>query len=195
MNKTERLIKEYCPEGVEYKNIGSICNIKTGKGITKKDSSINGLYPIISGGIEPMGFYNEYNRIDKTVTISRVGANAGYVNFISSKFYLNDKCFSIVPKEIFKDDIDTKYLYFKLKDIESKIIELQSEGGVPTINTKKVSSLIIPIPPLPMQQEIVNILDRFTQLETELEAELEARRKQYEYYRNKLLTFTPPHTR
>lgn len=58
MNRTERLIKEYCPEGVEYKNIGSICNIKTCKGITKKDSSVNGLYPIISGGIEPMGFYN-----------------------------------------------------------------------------------------------------------------------------------------
>ena len=50
-------------------------------------------------------------------------------------------------------------------------------------------SIQIPLPPLSVQQEIVRILDKFTQLEAELEAELEGRKRQYEYYRNKLLTF------
>lgn len=66
---------------------------------------------------------------------------------------------------------------------------MQSEGGVPTINTVKVGGISIPVPPLPVQREIVRILDSFTSLEAELEAELEARRKQYKYYRDQLLSF------
>lgn len=78
---------------VEWKTLGDTCEIKTGKGITKNDSSDSALYPIISGGKEPMGYYDNFNRAENTVTISRVGANAGFVNFIDCKFYLNDKCF------------------------------------------------------------------------------------------------------
>ena len=189
MNKIEKLIQEYCPDGVEYKELGSICNIKTGKGITKKDGSDDALYPIISGGKELMGYYHEYNRLERTVTISRVGANAGYVNYINSKFYLNDKCFSIIPKEAFKDLINTKYLFYSLKRMESKIIELQSEGGVPTINIRKVSNINISLPSLLTQNKIVNILDKFIHLEEELNAELETRRKQYDFYLNQLMGF------
>lgn len=189
MNKIEKLIQEFCSSEVEYKELGSICNIKTGKGITKKDGSDDALYPIISGGKELMGYYHEYNRLERTVTISRVGANAGYVNYINSKFYLNDKCFSIIPKEAFKDLINTKYLFYSLKRMESKIIELQSEGGVPTINIRKVSNINISLPSLLTQNKIVNILDKFTQLEQELNAELETRRKQYDFYLNHLMGF------
>lgn len=66
---------------------------------------------------------------------------------------------------------------------------MQSGGGVPTINTKKVGSLEIPLPPIEVQTEIVRILDKFTSLEAELEAELDCRKRQYEYYRDKLLSF------
>ena len=189
MNKIEKLIQEYCPDGVEYKELGSICIIKTGKGITKKDGSDDALYPIISGGKELMGYYHEYNRLERTVTISRVGANAGYVNYINSKFYLNDKCFSIIPKEAFKDLINTKYLFYSLKRMESKIIELQSEGGVPTINIRKVSNINISLPSLLTQNKIVNILDKFIHLEEEMNVELDARRKQYDFYLNQLMGF------
>jgi len=65
---------------------------------------------------------------------------------------------------------------------------LATFNGIPALNKSKLEKLTIPIPPLPVQQEIVNILDKFTELEAKLEAELEARRKQYEYYRNQLLT-------
>jgi len=187
MNKIEKLIEELCPQGVELMNLGETCEIKTGKGITKKESSDFAQHPIISGGKKPMGFYDKYNRQENTVTISRVGANAGFVSFINTKFYLNDKCFSILPVEKYRDQIKSKFLFYFLKANESYITGLQSEGGVPTINTAKVAKIKIPIPPLTIQKEIVKILDNFTQLEAELEAELEARKKQYEHYREQLL--------
>lgn len=177
-----------CPEGVERVKLKETCEIKTGKGITQKEADTGGQFPIISGGIEPMGMYRLSNRAKNTVTISRVGANAGFVNYITDDFYLNDKCFSVIPTTI---DItfDTKYLFYFLKQKERDIRLLQSEGGVPTINTQKIGSIEIPLPPLPIQQEIVNILDKFTSLQQNLEDELKLRQKQYEYYREKLLTF------
>ncbi len=192
MSKLEELIKELCPNGVEYKYLGDICEIKTGKGITKKDITENGKYPIISGGKEPMGLYHLSNRKANTVTISRVGANSGFVNYIEVDFYLNDKCFSIIPISKYEKKIDSKYIYEYLKNNEEKISAMQSEGGVPTINTKKVSSIAIAVPPLEVQREIVRILDSFTlltkELIKELAAELTARKKQYEYYRNELIS-------
>ncbi|MBU6177744.1 MAG: restriction endonuclease subunit S, partial [Bacteroidetes bacterium] len=174
---------------VEWKTVGDTCEIKTGKGITKNVSSDSAPYPIISGGKEPMGYFEKFNRIENTVTISRVGANAGYVNYIESKFYLNDKCFSILPIEKYKTKIDSKFLFYILKAKEANITELQSDGGVPTINTNKVGSIQIPIPPLAVQKEIVRILDSFTELTTELTAELTARKKQHLFYREQFFEF------
>lgn len=176
---------------VEWRPLGEICAIKTGKGITKKDAIADGTYPIISGGKMPMDYIDIYNREANTVTVSRVGANAGFVSYISERFYLNDKCFSIIPK---KDNVlIPRFLYYGLKSQEDNISTLQSQGGVPTINTAKLGNVRLPLPPLPVQKEIVRILDKFTTLEAELEAELKAeldcRKRQYEYYRNQLLSF------
>lgn len=183
MSKLQELIQKLCPNGVEYKKLGDFCEIKTGKGITKSDAVLGGTYPIISGGQSPMGYYHTFNREANTVTISRVGAYAGFVNYIKERFYLNDKCFSVIPAS---ERVSTLFLFYALKNMESKIKELQSEGGVPTINTTKVSNLEIPLPPFEIQEEVALILDRFA----EYAAELQARKEQYEYYRNKLLTFT-----
>lgn len=187
MSKINDLIKELCPNGVQYKNYGDVFEIKTGKGITTKDASNDGLYPIISGGTTPMGYYNQYNRNENTVTVSRVGANAGFVSFIKEKFYLNDKCFSIVPVTNYVNRLLPKFVFHYTKNIEKDIMKLQSEGGVPTINTRKVSNLLIPILPIEVQEEIVLILDKFGSLEAELEAELEARKCQYEFWREKII--------
>ena len=172
---------------VEWKKLGEVCEIKTGKGVTKKEAKPDGLYPIISGGKSPMDFIDTYNRQANTVTVSRVGANAGFVNYIKECFYLNDKCFSVIPKSNFS--ILSSFLYYALKVQEGHLSALQSGGGVPTINTTKLGSILIPLPPLSVQEEIVRILDKFTTLEAELEAELEGRKRQYEYYRNQLLSF------
>ena len=187
MKNLETLIQKLCPDGVEFVKLGDVCEIKTGKGITQKDCSESSKYPVYSGGKEPMGYYKEFNRNANTVTVSRVGAYAGFVNYVTEDFYLNDKCFSVLPQK--DEDINSKYLYYKLKALECSIINMQSGGGVPTINTKKVGSLEIPLPPIEVQTEIVRILDKFTSLEAELEAELDCRKRQYEYYRDKLLSF------
>lgn len=187
MKNLETLIQELCPDGVEFVKLGEVCEIKTGKGITQKDCSESSKYPVYSGGKEPMGYYKEFNRNANTVTVSRVGAYAGFVNYVTEDFYLNDKCFSVLPQK--DEDINSKYLYYKLKALECSIINMQSGGGVPTINTKKIGSLEIPLPPIEVQTEIVRILDKFTSLEAELEAELDCRKRQYEYYRDKLLSF------
>ena len=184
------MIKRLCPKGVEYVKLGEVCEIKTGKGITKKDAENAGDYPIISGGVTPMGYFHLFNREPNVVTVSRVGANAGWVGYMTEKFYLNDKCFSVIPNVVNANKINSKYLYYYLKQNESTLTSLQSEGGVPTINTQKVGSIDFPLPPLEIQSRIVEVLDKMTTLTAELEAELEARKQQYEYYRNKLLTFS-----
>ena len=186
MNKIDELIEKLCPNGVEYKNLGEFCEIKTGTGITKKDTIENGKYKIISGGVEPLGLCEITNRKANTVTIARAGS-AGFVNFIDKDFYLNDKCFSIIPT----NNCNTRYLYYALSNIQENIYALKSSGTVPTVNTEKVSKIRIPVPPLEVQCEIVHILDDFTLLSAELSAglsaELKARQKQYEYYKEVLL--------
>lgn len=189
MSKLDELIEELCPDGVRREKLGLLCEIKTGKGLKQKECIEDGKYPVISGGKTPMGYYSEYNREANNVTISRVGANAGFVLFITERFYVNDKCFAVIPYK--EDVILTKFLYYCLKNIERDIISLQSQGGVPTINTKKVSNIEIFIPPLEVQEEIVRILDSLTEykeeLTTKLTAELTARKKQYEYYKENIL--------
>lgn len=177
------LIEEMCPDGVEYRKIGDIAEIRTGKGITKKDMSEDGPYPIISGGKEPMGFYHEKNRNSNTVTVARAGT-AGYVSFMTQDFYLNDKCFSVIPKD---SALTPKYLYYALKNSEDQLTGMKSKGTVPTINTAKLGSFEIPVPPLAVQREVVRVLDTMTELTTKLTAELTARTKQYTYYRDELL--------
>lgn len=188
MSRIDDLIVKYCPNGIEYVSLGKSCEISTGKGITTKDVNNDGVFPIISGGVKPMGFYDKYNRNENTVTIARAGT-AGYVDFIQKKFWLNDKCFSIIPLAEYAKKIHTKFMFYYLKNKEVEIIQMKSTGSVPTINTQKVSKILIPVPPLPVQQEIVRILDSFSELEKELEKELDVREKQYEYYRNQLLSF------
>ena len=100
----EQLIKEKCPNGMEWKKLWEICEIKTWKGLTKEDAIDDWEYPIISWWVNPLGYYNEYNRGENTVTIARAWT-AWYVNFITTKFWVNDKCFSVCPKPEFIDKI------------------------------------------------------------------------------------------
>ena len=170
---------------VEWKKLGDVCEIKTGKGITQKDCSDEYSYPVMSGGQTPMGMYFQFNREANTTTISRVGAYAGFVSFVKEKFYCNDKCFSVIPKK--QDVFDSRFLYVVLKHKEESIKKLQSEGGVPTINTKKLGNILIPIPFIEEQQRIAGILDTFSFAIDNLKEQIAQRRKQFEYYRDQLL--------
>jgi type I restriction enzyme S subunit len=112
--------------------------------------------------------------------------SVGEVVWSGVDFWSSDGTFVVETNK----NIDDKFLYYFLKTREAFLKSQRREGGVPTIDRFVIEKIPIPIPPLPIQQEIVNILDKFTALEAELQAELEARRKQYEYYRQKLLNFS-----
>ena len=180
MSKIEQLIQQLCPEGVEYKRLGEVCEIKRGERITKRDILKEGEFPVISGGIYPLGRYNKFNREANTITIASYGS-AGYVNYQRERFWANDVCLCLYPST----SIGKKFLYYYLCSMQSYLFSKTTKAIPDHIPTEVISNLSIPLPPLPVQQEIVRILDAFTQLE----AELEARKKQYEYYRDRLLTF------
>jgi len=182
MNKIEQLIKQFCPDGVEFKKTGDVCEVLRGKRLTKKELSQNEKYPVYHGGIEVLGYYKQYNRKANTTMIINTGS-VGEVVYSFVDFWSSDGTFTIKTPE----HINDRFLYFVLKIKESYLKTQKREGGVPTISKATIENIKIPIPPLPIQQEIVSILDKFTQLQAELETELEARRKQYEYYRDQLL--------
>ena len=186
MNKIEELIEKLCPRGVEFKELGEIAEIYTWEQLNKTGLSEVGDYLVLNGGINPSGYYHKYNTDENTIAISQGGASAGYVNFVKTKFWAGAHCFVIKPRST---KVNNRYIYFILKNGEEKLQNAKLGAGIPGLNKKELQNFKIPLPPLPIQEEIVKILDTFTELEEELEAELEARKKQYEYYRDELLTF------
>lgn len=187
MSKLQELIRELCPDGVEYKKLGDCIEIYTGIQFNKRDMSEVGTYPVLNGGMNPSGFTEKYNEEKDTITVSQGGASAGYVNWMDCKFWAGAHCFVVKPNN---DVLNNRYLYFLLKNSEQILMRAKHGAGIPGLNRDKVKNLIMPVPPLEIQEEIVRILDRFAEYAAELQAELQARKEQYEYYRNKLLTFT-----
>lgn len=187
MNKIEQMLQALCPNGVRYLSLGECIEIYTGIQFNKRDMSEVGTYPVLNGGINPSGFSEKYNEEKDTITISQGGASAGYVNWMDCKFWAGAHCFVVKPDN---DILNNRYLYFLLKNSEQVLMQAKHGAGIPGLNRDKVKNLIMPIPPLPIQEEIVRILDHFTELTASLQASLQARQEQYEYYRNKLLTFT-----
>jgi type I restriction enzyme, S subunit len=187
MNKIDELIKQYCPSGVSFCFLKNECNVTIGEFVHKDKQSDNGKYPVYNGGIGPTGYYDQFNNTGAKIIISARGANAGFINRIESEYWAGNSCYSLAVIDNHK--VNFNFIYFYLKANQSKFMEQQQKGGIPAVSKKQVEEFIIPIPPLPIQEEIVNILDKFTQLEAELEAELEARLLQYDYYRNQLLAF------
>ena len=194
MNRIEKLIAELCPEGVEWKKLGEVCEHKRGTSITKEQIN-EGNIPVIAGGRKPAYFHNEYNRQGETIVIAGSGAYAGYVSYWNQPIFVSD-AFSIHPNEKF---LLIKYVYYFLLNKQEIIHQKKKGSGVPHVYFADVANFPIPIPPLSEQERIVAILDKFDALVNDLTsglpAEIEARRKQYEYYRDKLLNFNRYHCR
>lgn len=179
MNKIEQMLQELCPEGVEYKKLGEVCEFQRGNTITAKEA-VEGDVPVVAGGQRPAYYHNIANRQGKTVVVAGSGAYAGFVTYWEIPIFVSD-AFSVNPNGC----LDAKYLYYYLKNIQEKIHATKKGSGVPHVHGSSIAKFEIPAPPLPIQEEIVRILDHFT----ELTASLQARQEQYEYYRNKLLSF------
>lgn len=182
--KLDQLLAELCPEGVEWKKLGEVCEVLRWKRLTKSQLSDDGQYTVYHGWLIPLGYYHEYNREANTVMVINTWS-VWEVWWSAEPFWSSDGTFTIKCPDFIQD----KYLYYFLKTKEKSLKKEIRSGWVPTIDRLTVEKQTIPIPPLPVQEEIVKILDKFTSLEAELEAELEARKCQYEFYRNQLLAF------
>ena len=180
MSRLADLINELCPDGVEYKPLDEVAELKRGQSITKK-SITPGDIPVIAGGRKPAYFTSSANRTGMTIVVAGSGAYAGFVSYWDQPIFVSDAFSVKVNEEI----LVPRFTYHWMCGKQKELYSLKSGGGVPHVYPKDVAKFKCPIPPLEVQCEIVRILDQFTTLE----AELEARRAQYEYYRNQLLSY------
>jgi len=174
----------------EVKPLGDIAEIKRGTPITQKDVT-SGEIPVIAGGRTPAYFHNVSNRTGQTIVIAGSGAYAGFVSWWDKPIYVSD-AFTVEPNR----GLLPKYCFYWLQGMQQQLHELKSGGGVPHVYPRDVAPLRIPIPcpddpkkSLEIQAEIVRILDTFTSLTASLTAELNTRKQQYNYYRDRLLSF------
>ncbi|WP_448820528.1 restriction endonuclease subunit S [Cetobacterium sp.] len=185
MSKLEQLIKELCPDGVEYKTLGEVFNILAGGDVPKKFLSdvkteeFN--IPILSNGIDEKSLYGWTNVgkvVKPSLTISARGT-IGWTSFREEPFFPIVRLLVLTPKI----ELNLKFAYYFMKMIENDY--KVPTTGIPQLTKPMINNIEIPLPPLPIQEEIVRILDTFT----ELTAELTMRKQQYEYYRETLFNF------
>ena len=178
-------------EKVEWKKLGEVCEIKTGKNINKQIIENNkGYYPVINSGREPLGYYNQYNTEDDPIGITSRGAGVGSITYQEGKYFRGNLNYSATIKN--KNYLNIKFLYHLLLENQESIKKLATFQGIPALNGSELKKLEIPIPSLEIQEKIVKILDKFTnyvmELQLELQLELQSRTNQYTYYRDKLLS-------
>ncbi|KFI73311.1 putative type I restriction-modification system specificity subunit S [Bifidobacterium minimum] len=184
MSRIDNLIQELCPDGVEFRTISEVAQVSTGNS-DRKDATPDGKYPfyVRSKSIQRSDTYE----FDETaIVIPGEGGIGDIFHYVEGKYALHQRAYRI---HFINQHISTKfaYYYFSVK-FKEFILKKAVSATVISIRKPMIESFRVPVPPLAVQEEIVRILDSFTSLEAELEAELEARRKQYEYYRNKLLS-------
>lgn len=166
---------------VEWKKLGEVCSFNRGRTITAKDA-IEGDVPVIAGGQAPSYYHNESNRTGETIAIAGSGAYAGFVSYWNQPIFVSD-AFTVDPSE----KLLHKFLFYWLKMNQRKIIDSQKGAGVPHVHSKDIAGFQIPILTLSEQTRIVEILDTFTASIDNIKKQIAQRRKQYEYYRDRLL--------
>lgn len=179
MSKLEELIQQYCPDGVEWKTLKVVLKIRNGRDYKHLGEGSIPVYG--SGGI--MTYVDTPMYTNPSVLIPRKGS-------IDKLYYVDTPFWNV--DTVFYTEIDTaqvveKYVYYVLQ--KEHLEKLNTAGGVPSLTQSVLNEVIIPVPPLPVQEEIVRILDAFTELQAELQAELQKRKQQYNYYLDNLLNF------
>lgn len=212
MSRLEELIQELCPDGVEIKRLDEVFEMFSGMtGASNKWAE--------DGNCQFIDYMNAYKnlKIDVTAlkfaTVKKLNQNTlkkGDVLFTSASetpdecaiaseiedqikdgVFMDDHLFGLRVKEPFRSQIAQGFLKyaFKASAFRSQVLKVVRGATRHYISKTDFMKLFIPVPPLPVQEEIVRILDNFTELTTELTTELEARKKQYEQYQDKLLSF------
>ena len=188
MSRLSEMIEKLCPDGVEYRKLGEVCNLVAGSDVPKNRFSehITDEYsvPVYSNGVEEKSLYG-YTDIpaitEPCVTISARGT-IGYAALRIKPFFPIIRLICVIPDE----SINVRFLFHVLEMSTYR----SPQTGIPQLTIPMVKKHLVPVPPLPIQNEIVKLLDNFTELTAELTAELQLRKKQYSFYRDSLLNFS-----
>ncbi|GAL12527.1 type I restriction-modification system specificity subunit S [Vibrio astriarenae] len=186
MNNNMSAYVEKLLDGVEvdWKRLSKAVELKRGKRLVKNQLESSGEYAVFQNSMTPLGYYAESNVKGDTSFIISAGA-AGEIGYSAVDFWAaDDVYFLITPKAICD-----KYLYYLLLTKQHKLFSQVRRASIPRLSKSAIEAMDMPIPPLHIQTEIVRILDAFSALTDELTDELTARKKQYNYYRDKLLSF------
>ena len=189
------LIRDLCPDGVEFLPLGDVCKIFSGFAFDSSAFNTNRVgLPLIrirdvNTGYSETFYSGEYD--DRFLVADGdilVGMDGDFraTRWQHGKALLNQR---VCRLERFSPVIIKDYVYYQVQGILDRIHQSIQGSTVKHLSSRDFAKAKIPVPPLPVQQEIVRILDEFSQLEAELEAELETRRQQYGYYRDELLAF------
>ena len=194
MSRLEELIQQYCPDGVEHKKIKEVYQRIKGTPITagkmKEIQCPTGEIRIFAGGKTVI----DANEADiPNANITRVPAvlvqSRGVIDAIyyDKPFTFKNEMWAYTHKE----QISVKFLYYVMKqNIQHFRDAASGMGALPQISLGTTEDFVIPVPPLPVQEEIERILDNLAELQAELQEELQKRLQQYNYYRDKLLSFS-----
>ena len=165
-----------------------VAEIERGTRVVRSQLTEAGLYPVFQNALTPMGYYDKANRLGNNTFLICAGA-AGQIGYSDVDFWAADDCYTFKCCE----KLENRYLFHVLKNNQHRIDAQVRRASIPRISREAVGNIRIPIPPLDVQNRIVNVLDNFEKICSDLNiglpAEIEARQKQYEYYRDKLLTF------
>ena len=173
---------------VKRVKLGEVAEISRGVRVVRKDLLTSGEIPVYQNSLKPLGYFGQYNTPACTTFVISAGA-AGEIGFSNVDYWAADDCLRIIGNKI-----DNKYVYYWLLNNQNKILSQVRKASIPRLSKDVIINFPIPLPPLSEQERIVSILDRFDKLchdiREGLPAEIELRQKQYEHYRDKLLTFT-----
>ena len=185
--KNNRTFLENLLDGaeVEWKPLMDLAEIGTGNS-NRQDEEENGKYPFYVRSKNILRA-NSFQFDETAIIIPGEGGIGDIFHYVEGKYALHQRAYRI---HITSDEINPKFLYYIMHNSFKKYILSKSVGATAiSIRKPMLEKFEIPIPPLPVQTEIVKILDALTALTSELTSELTLRRKQYEYYREKLLSF------
>lgn len=185
MTQLETLIQTFCPNGVKFVKLGEVAEIGTGKS-NGNEAIEDGEFPFFvrSKDIKRLDKY-EYE--EEAIIIPGEGGIGDIFHYINGKYALHQRVYRI---HFLIDEVNVKFAYYYMStNFKSYIMTKAVSATVTSIRKPMIENFQIPLPPLAVQSEIVRVLDKFTLYKSELAAELAARLRQYEYYRDKLLTF------
>lgn len=172
--------------------LGKIVDVKTGSAVSKKAIQEDpGPYPVINSGRDPLGFIGKFNTDGAPIGVTSRGAGVGSITWCGGRYFRGNLNYGVTIRD--EDQVNVRFLYHTLQYLQPQIKELCSFQGIPALNKVNLEKLIVPLPSRIAQARTAEMLDKFDALVNDLSvglpAELAARRKQYEYYRDKLLTF------